>query len=144
MIELSFKNINEGAFHQGINKLVNFNGFAPKQAYAIGRIADKISQHTKEAQVSYKKIMDKYAAKDDKGMIVPSDKAPFFTFKVESMEAEFKKEHDEFLSISVSLDKWGKLPLSSLPANIGLSALELKAIEPILDLEESSNIIPIK
>jgi hypothetical protein len=144
MIELSFKNINDGAFHQGVSKLANFSGFAPKQAYAIGRIADSIGSHTRQAQVEYKKLMDKYSQKDENGKTVQTNQPPFFAI-AEGMKAEdFQKEHNEFLAISISVDKWNKIPLSSLPANVGLSAVELKAIEPILDLEEDSNVIPIK
>lgn len=148
MIELQFRTINENIFHDGLNKLASFPGFSPKEAYHISRLTDKIGQHTKEARASYGKLIEKYAEKDEKGRPVVTQAPPFFKMKDGVDASAWTKDYEEFLDIKVSIEK-NKIPLSSLPSQIGLSAKELKALEPLLDVEElpettSENVVPLK
>lgn len=145
MIEVSFKEINDTAFHTGVQKLIAYPGFTPKQAYRIGRLADKIGSVTNEARATYKKFIDKYAEKTDKGEIVKADAPPFFKLKEGADTAAFDKEYLEFLDIKVSLDRCTKLALSELPEGLGLTARDIRAIECLIDFEEEQdNVVPLK
>ena len=144
MIGLSFRTINDNEFHHGLNKLASFTGFAPKDAYHVGRIADLIGQHTRQARIEYGKLIEKYAAKDELGKPITTQAPPFFQMKEGTTEADWNKDYNSFLEITVEVAK-NKIPLSSLPSNVGLSAKELKALEALIDAEEEepSNVIPM-
>jgi hypothetical protein len=148
MIELNFRTINENFFHDGLNKLASYPGFSPKEAYHISRIVDKVGQHTKDARIAYGKLIEKYAEKDEKGKAIVTQTPPFFKLKEGTDQESWAKDYEEFLDIKVQIEK-NKIPLSSLPAQLGLSAKELKAVEPLIDVNEDAaetpeNVVPIK
>lgn len=142
MIELTFKDINNQLFHVGAAKLANCQSYPPKLAYQIGRILDKVGSHTQEARVLYKKIIEKYAAKNEKGEVVQTQAPPFFEFKEGANKQAFDDELGEFLEIKVTIEK-NKIPLSALPDSVGLKPSELQAIEGLFDFEEDEDLAKV-
>ena len=143
--KLKLKMLNEQNFMQGIERLATFE-LAPKAAYNIGKILDKIRQEHKTAGDGFKKIVGKYCEKDDKGewkpevqkMPGPDGKEgevaiPGSYIIPKDKNDVFKKEVDEFLDIDFEINRF-KVKLSDL-GETKMQPNLLAALEPMLDEE---------
>ncbi len=95
-------------------------------ALRIARLAQKITAEHKTAYDEYTKLFERYGARDSAGNI----KVP------EARMEEFRRELEPFLAteISISVDR---IPFSAIE-QITMTANEIAAVEPFLQLEEAA------
>jgi hypothetical protein len=135
MITLTFKDITNQGFHNGMNKISDHQGFTPQVAYQIGKICDKIEQEAKKARALYTTMADKYGKKNDKGGFIQCPTDPFFEFKDDVKREDWAKEHEEFMAISFTIDR-EKISFATVGKVTTLSPKDYLWLEPIVDMTE--------
>lgn len=130
-IVLTYKDINNQAFIQGLRMLVNHKWDAFTTAYRFKRLMDKVDSESKKAFSAWDVISKTQIEWEGEG----KDAKPKDIPKYQQFEAEF-------LATEFDCGKWHKFSIQEL-LGVKLSAVDLGALEPIIDgldeLEEAAN-----
>lgn len=135
-MKLKLSTIDDRAFWEAVKKMSNTSGLAAEDAYRFGRLAQHLNKQMEGMRKDGLAILKKYARKDEKGEILNWPQGPFL---FESKEIE--ETHDK--ELTALLDKEFEVAvtpvkLSKIRGNLGLTPLEITALEPILELDVSA------
>lgn len=133
-VTLTYQHVRNEAFVKALAKLARFEGFKDfRVAYSIAKFVRKWEQEAQMAQELYLKLVKQYAKLDEKGNVEPVENQPG-TFQIPNESVEvWKQAAENFHTISFEIEV-KKLPISKLEA-VGLSAMELNALEPLLEID---------
>lgn len=142
MFKLKFADVKNQDFVRAYMKIITHTEYKDtKTAYNIAKIARKFDQESKLSQELYVKLIKKYAKLDDKGEIAPRKEGErvipnTYEIRDEAVEdGSWKKAAEDFDATEFEI-ACHKVKLSDLN-NVGLSPVDLLALEDIIDLEET-------
>lgn len=123
MITLSWKEINEPEFVNGVVKLNNSRDLDGKSSYRVGRIFEACKKATIESSKIEKEMRAKYCLFDEQGNELG--------FRDEGAKAEFDKAMEELFLTNTIEVKAHKIDFTALMQAKGLSGTERVAIASI-------------
>lgn len=131
-VKLSYKEIKNQTFVQGLAKLANYGGFKDQRlAYNVAKLIRKWDSEAQMAQDLFMKLVKQYATLDEKGNIKTPEGANSGAFEVVDEKADaFAKARKEFESIEFDIPVH-KIRIDQLEGT-GLTPMEMMALEPIL------------
>lgn len=129
VIKLTAKDIDSKMFVAAINKLCA-HSFSPKLAYTIGYIRKKVDSFTGDVLKEHRKLVDKYADKDESGNLAQDGKGGLV------FSEEAKKSYEKDLSEVHKID----FEIRKRPLDVGLLSQEgfkftpndISVLEPLL------------
>lgn len=134
MIKITYGQLTNPNFMQGLVKLSNFEGFEFKDAYHIGRVFDKCASFEKQVKLDienkYTKLKEMYGKRDEEGKIIePQGKGSF------EIDDKYMKEAEEFLGNPSETEETiqkSRIKMS-IAAKAPLTPQDIIALEPLLE-----------
>ena len=139
MIKLKNETIYDQMFSNSLSRIMNSNDLELKVGYDLTKIAKKCkNQFIDEVEGFRKKLVEKYADKDDEGKVIyidikgpiPGNKRPQIT---DENKAKFEEDFKELMKIEFEIPVNPVLLSKLAPAKP--SPNEIMALEPILEVD---------
>ena len=143
MIRLKYKQVTDGNLIQALQKLVR-TPLNTQVAYRVKKIADAYSKAREQIGKEYQEqVVEKFAEKDEKGVIIP-DAESLGGFKInETDTTEFVAIHEAFGMKDFVIER-DPLWVGDL-GDVKFSALELTTLEPFVSEDRiiGGNVVPM-
>lgn len=136
-VQIQYDFMRRATFNSGLSKLMSFPRFSPRVALSIARVIERVEKEREVAQKLYDGVLKKHAVLDEKGEVKPKEGQPnSFEIAEHSSQEAFNKEIEEMGKETFSVEM-SPILIDKLDG-VGLSANEIAALEPILDLGEAA------